>query len=556
MSRGRKSKTISTGSIWEQIFNKSQGFYFQYIITQLARKNKKLSEYGGDNLLEEIKQEKERLVAKKKISKEKPFTIIKDEEILFEIPSNWTWCRLGEIVQHNSGKTLDSGRNKGNLTEYITTSNLYWGYFKLDNLKQMPMEDEELKRCLAVKGDLLICEGGEAGRAAVWESENSVCFQNHIHRVRPYLNINSHYLYHFFQYLNFSGEINNYRKGMGISNLSGKSLSSIIVPLPPLSEQKMIVDFLQDFGKNVLDENREYFDYEIENEVVSIHQAQIYNNQISTELNHQLALVKELRQAYLREAMQGKLVPQDSTDEPAEILLEKIKAEKEKLVAEKRIRRDKPLPPINPEEIPFEIPSNWTWCRLGEISNNVEYGTSEKGDLNSNDIAVLRMNNIQSGKVVLENLKYVKATIEDLPRLYLKNNDLLFNRTNSYELVGKAGVFKGESDKLTFASYLIRVQFSDLVSVDFANYYINSIQCRETQIEPDIIQQNGQANFNGTKLKNIIVPLPPLAEQERIVAKLEKLMRFCDELEANIRQGIKNADQLLQTALKEALEPK
>lgn len=335
----------------------------------------------------------------------------------------------------------------------------------------------------------------------------------------------------------------------GLRNLNTKGYLSLELPIPAdTKEQKRLFDNFQRYTNGSFQAGDDYYQ-----KVFIVSNAK---ESLSAELDHQLALVKELRQAYLREAMQGKLVAQDERDEPAGILLEKIKAEKERLIAEKKIKRDKHLPPINAEEVPFEIPSNWTWCRLGEISTNVEYGTSEKGDLNSKDIAVLRMNNIQSGKVILENLKYVKATIEDLPRLYLKNNDLLFNRTNSYELVGKAGVFKGESDEITFASYLIRVQFSDFVSVDFANYYINSIQCRETQIEPDIIQQNGQANFNGTKLKNIIVPLPPLAEQKRIVAKLEKLIKSCDELEANIRHARANADQLLQTALKEALEAK
>ena len=312
--------------------------------------------------------------------------------------------------------------------------------------------------------------------------------------------------------------------------LQAEKFYNLEIDLPSVDEQKVIIEEFQKLETS--------------------------NNQITTELSHQLELVRQLRQAFLREAMQGKLVPQETADEPAEILLGKIKAEKEKLIAEKKIKKDKPVSEIKVEEIPFEIPNNWAFCRLGGISNNVEYGTSEKADLNSSNIAVLRMNNIQSGKVLLENLKYVKATIEDLPRLYLKNDDLLFNRTNSYELVGKAGIFKGESDKLTFASYLIRVQFSEFVSVDFANYYINSIQCRETQIEPDIIQQNGQANFNGTKLKNIIVPLPPLAEQKRIVEKLEKLMKYCDELEANIRESKERAESLLQVALKEALEPK
>jgi type I restriction enzyme S subunit len=147
---------------------------------------------------------------------------------------------LGEITQHNSGKTLDSGRNRGILRNYITTSNLYWGYFDLQELRQMPIKEDDIERCTAIKGDLLICEGGEAGRSAVWDFDYPICFQNHIHRVRSF-EINAYYLYYYMQKIFFSGEINNYRKGMGIKNLSSQSLSSIITPLPPLSEQKRIV---------------------------------------------------------------------------------------------------------------------------------------------------------------------------------------------------------------------------------------------------------------------------------------------------------------------------
>ncbi len=187
-------------------------------------------------LLKRIKAKKEKVG-----KKEKTLPPILQEEIPFEIPKNWVWTRFGDIVQHNSGKTLDSGRNTGELREYITTSNLYWGYFLLDELRKMPMNKEDLERCSAAKGDLLICEGGEAGRAAVWESENSICIQNHIHRVRPYLGINSYYLFWYMKKIYFSGEINHYRKGMGIKNLSGTALSSIIIPLPPIKEQHRIV---------------------------------------------------------------------------------------------------------------------------------------------------------------------------------------------------------------------------------------------------------------------------------------------------------------------------
>jgi type I restriction enzyme S subunit len=192
-------------------------------------------------LLKDIEREKQRLAKEGKIRKQDPLSPIKPEEILYELPLGWEWVRVGNIAQHNSGKTLDSGRNKGVLREYITTSSLYWGRFVLDNLRTMPISVEELAKCTARKGDLLICEGGEAGRAAVWDYENEICIQNHIHRVRFYCDINPYYGYRFFEKINCTGEINNYRKGVGISNMSGKALSSILFPLPPLAEQKRIV---------------------------------------------------------------------------------------------------------------------------------------------------------------------------------------------------------------------------------------------------------------------------------------------------------------------------
>jgi type I restriction enzyme S subunit len=215
-------------------------------------------------LLEKIRKEKEKLIKDGKLKRDKIESFIYkntadnsyyelrngkvlciDDEIPFEIPDNWTWCRLGNIAQHNTGKTLDKGRNKGTLHKYITTSNLYWGYFDLTEIRQMLFENEELERCTAMKGDLLICEGGEAGRSAIWDSENPICFQNHIHRVRPYARIRAEYLLRYMEKIYLTGEINLYRKGVGIQSLSGNSLASILIPLPPINEQKRIIEKIE-----------------------------------------------------------------------------------------------------------------------------------------------------------------------------------------------------------------------------------------------------------------------------------------------------------------------
>jgi type I restriction enzyme S subunit len=187
---------------------------------------------------------------------------------------------------------------------------------------------------------------------------------------------------------------------------------------------------------------------------------------------------------------------------------------------------------------------------LGEISKFIEYGTSEKASDIQDDVPVFRMNNIQNGKLTFNKLKYVSASIRDLPKLYLQDGDLLFNRTNSYELVGKTGLFRGENNQYTFASYLIRITlFLEYINPEFINLVINSPYFRQSQIEPEIVQQCGQANFNGTKLQNTLIPLPPLAEQKRIVAKVDELMQLCDQLEESLRQSHQRAESLAASAI-------
>ncbi len=162
------------------------------------------------------------------------------------------------------------------------------------------------------------------------------------------------------------------------------------------------------------------------------------------------------------------------------------------------------------------------------------------------------MGNIVAGRLVDENMKYVDASIDDLPGLYLKTNDILFNRTNSYELVGKAGLYTGPNDVTTFASYLIRIRLpTTLLLPAFYSVAMNAPYYRQTQIEPEVVQQCGQANFNGTKLASTIVPVPPLAEQRRIVAKVDQLMALVDQLESQLAASRATAANLLEALLAE-----
>jgi type I restriction enzyme S subunit len=299
-----------------------------------------------------------------------------------------------------------------------------------------------------------------------------------------------------------------------------------------------------------------YFDIEkqtkIKNRFVV---AEATKTNISTELDHQLALVKELRQAYLREAMQGKLVPQDPTDEPAAILLEKIKAEKEKLVAEKKIKQGKIQEPER-QEVLFDVPSNWIWCLLDDICVKITDGTHQTPFYTTEGRIFLSAQNVKPFRFMPEVHRFVS---EDAYQKYIRNRkaekgDLLVARVGAG--IGEAAVIDKDLDFAFYVSLGLVKPFQEFLNSEYLAIVLNS-PFGVNYAKGNISSKGGSAgNFNLGRIRSFPFPLPPLAEQERIVAKLETLMKFCDELEANIKQGITNADRLLQTALKEALAPK
>ena len=195
-------------------------------------------------LLDKIQAEKKRLVKEGKLKKKdlevKP---ISEDEIPFEIPESWEWVRIESLFNHSSGKQLSAADTEGTLKEYITTSNLYWDRFELDNLKSMYYKDSELERCTAKKGDLLVCEGGDVGRSAIWPYDYDICLQNHVHRLRPYNECYTRFVYFVIWFYKIIGDIGG--KGIGIKGLSASALKSIVLPIPPLAEQHRIVEKLE-----------------------------------------------------------------------------------------------------------------------------------------------------------------------------------------------------------------------------------------------------------------------------------------------------------------------
>ena len=228
-------------------FNEQIGTLTKKAILQEAVQGKLVPQIAAEgnakDLLEEIKKEKAKLIKEGKLKKEKSLPEITEDDIPFEIPDNWCWCRFGDIFQHNTGKTQNSSveTKNGTLRKFITTSNLYWNRFDFTKVKEMLFSENELTRCTVTKGDLLICEGGEYGRAAIWNYDYDVCFQNHVHRARAIKENTLHLeFYYYLLYLYKSiGLIEG--RGVGIKSLSTENLHQIIIPLPPYNEQKRII---------------------------------------------------------------------------------------------------------------------------------------------------------------------------------------------------------------------------------------------------------------------------------------------------------------------------
>lgn len=474
-------------------------------ILQLAIQGKLVEQRPEEGTAEElfarIQEEKRRLIKEGKIKREKPLPEITEDEKPFEIPESWMWVRLGEIFQHNTGKALNSTNRSGVSLKYITTSNLYWNRFELSNLKEMFFTDTELEKCTVQKGDLLVCEGGDIGRAAIWQSDNNIRIQNHIHRLRSYITVCTEFFYYLFYLYKHAGWIGG--KGIGIQGLSSKAIHILVFPLPPLAEQKRIVAKIEELLP--------YIDR--------------YEQAWSKLEQFNSRFPEDMKKSLLQYAIQGKLVEQRPEEGTAEELFAQIQQEKQRLIAEKKIKKEKPLPEITEDEKPFEIPESWKWVSVGSVSINIQYGSSQKS-ATSGKVAVLRMGNIQDGKLIFDKLVYTsdEAEIEKYP---LKYNDLLFNRTNSKELVGKTAIYKGEIPSI-YAGYLVRITPLYMNS-DYLNYVMQSQfywnYCQS--VRSDAI---GQSNINAEKLKRFMFPLPPFAEQKRIVEKLEQLLPLCERL--------------------------
>ena len=523
----------------------------------------------ASELMKRIAAEKARLVKAGAIKKNKAKPIQMANEP-FKLPASWEWAAIGDVFLYDAGTKReptvldqkqwllelediekDTGRLLGRTRVYERESRSTKSEFHVGDILYGKLRPYLNKVLVADKPGYSTTE---------------------IVALRPHLPLRSEYCALALRRPDFVDYVTRLGQGTKMPRLRTEDAVISPFPLPPLAEQHRIVAkvnelmALCDRLEAARDEREATRDRLAAASLACLNvpdpDPAMFQHDVAFSLKNLTPLttrpdqIKALRQTILNLSVRGKLVPQDPNDEPASKLLKRIAVERNDLVAQKILRREKSLAAIDADEPSFKVPSGWEWSRIGDAVLFTQYGTSTKSSSSEQGVLVLTMGNIQDGLVVWRNEKRIPSTAEELPALYLKQFDLLYNRTNSAELVGKTGIYLGEDDCRTFASYLIRIRASpEHFSPHFLNMTMNTPEFRETQIVPLIKKQTGQANVNGTALKHMLVPVPPLAEQRRIVAKVDELMALCDGLEESVITGDDTRYCLLDALLYEALAP-
>ena len=512
-------------------------------ILQMAVQGKLVPQDPNDEpasvLLERIRAEKERLIKEKKIKREKnpsvifkgadntPYEKIGDEvrsladEVPFDIPNSWEWVRLSQIALVLNG---DRGKNYPSKEKLVSSGIPFISALNLDgntviNDANLLCVTEEQYNLLAngklEKGDIVVCIRGSLGKHAKYPFEKgAIASSLVILRALCGDEALSDYIMMWLDSPAFFFEIRKYDNGTAQPNLAAKSLEQFFVPIPPISEQKRILEKLDKLGSSLLSYDAAH------------------------SKSHLLAATfpEALKKSILQEAVQGKLVPQDPTDESAEALLECIRAEKQRLIKEGKIKKDKHESIIFrrdnshyekrgseefciDDEIPFEIPENWAWARLSSASISIADGDHQPPPQVQDGIPFLVISNVSDGRVDFSNTRYVsKEYFASLADIRIpKRGDLLFTVTGSYGIVIPVQTER----KFCFQRHIALIKLSCL-SPEFMQLWLSSPlvyeQCRRSATG------TAQKTVGLASLKGLLIPIPPLKEQERIAQKLNTLL--------------------------------
>ena len=433
------------------------------------------------------------------VIKDVPLSAVPDDEVYCKIPSNWRWGKIKDIFSLVNGKAFKP-------SDWCTSG---LPIVRIQNLNDLTAPYNYCSNTVEEKyrlhgGELLFSWSGTPGTsfgAFIWNGGEAALNQ-HILIVYPKIDLDYQYAKHAL-----NGEIQVFidkaHGGAGLKHITKKEFENCVLPIPPRAEQKRIVAKIEELLP-LIDR---------------------YEQAWSKLENFNKRFPIDMQKSILQMAIQGNLVEQRPEEGTGEELYQQIQAEKQALIKTGTIKKQKPLPEITEDEIPFDIPESWMWVRWGDLSQSIQYGynaaAQEKGR-----IKMVRISDIQDGKVLWDSVPYCDIEEDDISAYLLNSNDILFARTGG--TVGKSYLVKEVPEEAIYAGYLIRTQYSKLLCPEYMKHFMES-QLYWEQLRNGTIA-TAQPNCNGKTLSKMILPLPPLAEQKRIVAKLEELLPFCERL--------------------------
>ena len=475
-------------------------------ILQLAVQGKLVSQCKEDEPASELTRqiiERRNQVEKNHI---KTLSSISEEEISFDIPESWIWLRLGDFCQVYNGNSINSTVKQEKYSQkcdghcFIATKDVGFDHIiDYENGIYIPKEETNFK--VANTGSILLCmEGGSAGKK-IGVLDRDVCFGNKLCCFTPYI-IENQYLYHYLQSPMFFSSFFDSMTGL-IGGVGSAKLKNLICPIPPLAEQERIVAKIEELMPLV----EEYGKAEEQ----------------LTKLNAEFP--DKLRKSILQQAVQGNLTERDPADEPASELIKRIKTEKEALIKSGKIKKEKLLPAITDKEKPFDIPDTWEWVRLAETSEmclgKMLDKTKNKGVLHP----YLRNVNVRWGAFDLTDILQMRFENDEEEKYSVKYGDLVVCEGGE---PGRCAVWSDKDSTFRIQKALHRIRFSSCVDPFFGYRVFEYYACNgyfSKRFSGETIK-----HLPGAVLANIAFPIPPLAEQKRIVKRVEELLALCDEL--------------------------
>ena len=477
-------------------------------ILQLAIQGKLVEqrpeEGTAEELFQKIQEEKQRLIAEKKIKKEKPLPEITEDEKPFDIPESWKWVRLGNCGSWGSGATPSRTNSEyyGGTIPWLKTGDLNDGTITEipEYITELALEKTSV-RLNPIGSVLMAMYGATIGKLGILGIEattNQACCA-----CIPYEGIYNKFLFYFLMASRTAfiklGE------GGAQPNISKEKIVNALIPLPPLAEQKRIVAKIEELLP--------YIDR--------------YEQAWSKLEQFNSRFPEDMKKSLLQYAIQGKLVEQRLEEGTAEELFSQIQEEKQRLIAEKKIKKEKPLPEITDDEKPFDIPESWKWVRLGSILYKLTDGTHSTPKYTASGIPFLSVKDMSSGKLDFSNCKYISE--QEHQELYARCNpefgDLLLTKVGT---TGIPVIVDTNEQFSLFVSVALLKFDQNLLCNKFLQLLINAplVQTQATENTRGV----GNKNWVMRDIANTIIALPPLAEQKRIVEKLEQLLPLCERL--------------------------